>query len=769
MKFDDELIQVFIVEANEILEAINNHLEKWRSSISQLNLLEPILREIHTFKGSARMLGLTALSEYIHCLEQLFQRIHAKEISVNELILQEMQRSIDFLTFYIENLSQSKLLPDEEIPLNRLKQQLQKEAEEPSSKLVGESSPDIEEKESKHKSQESTTSEVIRVKAEMLEKFSRQAGQINISRSHLSQQLVKTRYLIAEMSKEIKIIQEQIRYLQVKADANLRMYQMAMNEKGYEEFDILEFDRYSFLQQSTRMLVDKINNLEEMNAAVSVSARGFEGVLVEQGRAARNLEEGITHARMISLETMVPRLKRVVRQVSHELGKDVHLECIKVEGEIDRKIIDRLNPGLDHMIRNAIDHGIEAPDIRKKLGKPEYGVITLSMCRQGNEIIIELNDDGQGIDVDTVRTKAIERKLWSSSTAMSVEEAIQVISLPGFSTKDKVTPISGRGIGMDVVNAEINKLGGTLDISTRRFMGSFFTIRLPFSLSLSQALILNVGEQTYAMPLAQLAGITRVSQIEIKEKFQNTNAQIQYAQHTYDLFYLAQILGEKTWETQLNDDYLLPVIFLQSDKEKIAFVIEKLIGSREIVIKPTGRQLQYVKEIAGVSLLGDGQIVLVLNAQYLLQCALAKMHIHLDAKEVIHVVPNERETQIKVLIVDDSTTVRQVTSRFLKRQHFKALTAVDGLDAFELMEKELPDIVLLDIEMPRMDGFQVVEKMKSNKHLKDIPVIMITSRAGEKHRLRAMKAGADAFLTKPYLEDDLLYLIRKFIDDKGTV
>ncbi|MGD9592299.1 MAG: chemotaxis protein CheA, partial [Candidatus Berkiella sp.] len=590
MKFDDELIQIFIEETNDILEAINTNLEKWRNNTSALNLLEPILREIHTLKGSARMIGLKPLSEYVHCLEQIIQKIHAKELECSLDVLHEIQRAIDFLILYIEKLSKSSSLPDNEIPIGALKKYLiQAENEQDSTVLKNQMMSESVLEQDNHKTnQDQTTSEVIRVKSEVLEGFSKLAGQINISRSHLAQQLGKTRESLAEMSKEIKLVQEQMRYLQVKADTNLRMYQTVMSEKGYEEFDILEFDRYSFLQQSTRLLVDKLNYIEELSATVSIAARSFESMLVEQGRAARSLEEGITHARMISLESIVPRLKRIVRQVSDELKKEVHLVCPKAQGEVDRKILERLIPGIEHMVRNAIDHGIESPQVRKELGKPEHGVITISMYRQGNEIFIELSDDGQGIDLDKIRKKAIQRKLWPAESPMSVDDAIQIISLPGFSTKEVVTPISGRGLGMDVVNAEINKLGGILQVSTRQHVGTFFTISLPFSLSLSQALILNVGLQTYAIPLTHLAGIIRLSQVELLEKFSSENAQINYAQTTYHLFYLAQILGEKKWKNNENENDLLPVVFLQSEKEKIALVIDKLIGSREIVIKPAG-------------------------------------------------------------------------------------------------------------------------------------------------------------------------------------
>ncbi len=767
MKYDDELIQIFIEEANDLLEAINNHLEKWHLSLTDTSLVEPILRELHTLKGSARMMGLTAISEYVHCLEQIIQKIHSKELEPNPPVLKEIQLSIDYFNFYVDALSKSALPPDEDIPLAQLKTCFQSlpsndkedKSDKKETEVLSEENheQDLVTTDIVRKGPQDQSSEVIRLRTDLLEKFSKLAGQINIARSHLAQQLGGTRETLAEMTKEIKLIQEQMRYLQVKADTNLRMYQTVINEKSYEEFDILEFDRYSFLQQSTRSLVDKLNILEQLNSSVVLSTRSLEGLLVEQGRAARSLEEGITHARMISLESLVPRLKRIVRQVSHELGKEVRFECLKAQGEVDRKILEKLIPGLEHMVRNAIDHGIEAPQVRKQSGKPNYGVITLSMFRQGNDIIIHLADDGQGIDFEKVREKAVEKKLWDPKLAMSKADAIQIISLPGFSTKSIITPISGRGVGMDVVNAEINKLGGMLQVNSRKSVGTSFTIRLPFSLSLSQALILIVGEQSYSIPLANLAAITRVPSQELKEKLKTGHGRIRYAQDNYELFYLAEVLGERKWDNCEIEFDALPVIFLQSEKEHVAFVIDKLIGSREIMIKPAGIQLQYVKEISGVSLLGDGKIVLVLNAQYLIQRALGRIQ-----KSNIVEADKEKQYETKVLIVDDSTTVRQVTSRLLKRHLFKPLTAVDGLDALEVMEQTSPDIVLLDIEMPRMDGFQVVERMKNSAKFKNIPVIMITSRAGEKHRTRAMNAGADAYLTKPFLEEELLRLLRQY-------
>ncbi|MBS0288810.1 MAG: response regulator [Proteobacteria bacterium] len=760
MKYDDELLQIFIEEAKDILESINAQLESWRESLSQIALLPAILRELHTLKGSARMIGLIPISEYVHTLEQLIQKIHSGDIAPQEEIQKEIQQAIDYLNYYVDALAKS--VPIDPIPAAQLERCLgfaNLPMTDESEVKIGSNTKTF---------QEPAFSDVIRIKTEVLDKFSHLAGQVNVSRAHLVQKLGKARDVVSEMAKEIKLVQEQIRYLQVKADLNVRPQATHLNEK-YDDFDALELDRYSFWQQSTRSLLDKINYLEQLNIAVTNVTRGFDGLLIEQGRAARSLEENITHARMISLSSLVPRLSRIVRQVSKELGKEVKFECIKAQGEIDRRILERLITGLEHMIRNAIDHGIESSDERIKVGKPPIGVITLSVFRQGNEMIIELGDDGQGIDIEKVKEKALEKKLWHERI-MSDKDAMQMILLPGFSTKESVTPISGRGLGMDVVNNEINKLGGKLEVSTNKQEGTKFTIHLPFGLSLSQTLILRVNEQIYSIPLANLTGITRLSLNEINETLNAKVACINYAHHRYNLFYLGQFLGANQWQVKDTQHSALPVILLKSKRSNIAFVIDKLIASRETVIKPSPLQLQFLKEIAGASLLSEGQIVLVLNTQYLIEQASDKIEKQEDIPEK-PVVRKKQQKWLKVLVVDDSAVVRQVTSRLLKRHFFVPMTAFDGVDAFEVMAKTLPDIMLLDIEMPRMDGFAVVEQMKKDSRYKNIPVIMITSRSGKKHQLRAMKAGVDGYLTKPYFEDELLKMLQKYsrqlVDDES--
>lgn len=769
MENDDELIQIFVEEAHDILDIINRSFNDWSIDPSQKEFLSSILRELHTFKGSSRMVGLKGISEYTHTLEQLIQKIYQGETKVDDLLLKELRRSFDYLHLYIDNYAHHALFPDEDVPIDSIKKLL---SEEPSARAdledLGVVSEETEESPQKKVKKPDIQTETIRIRADLLEKFSNLAGRINVSRSHLEQQVKGANEYLIEISKEIKLVQESMKNIEVKADANLRLYQESVGARNYDEFDILEMDRYSSLQQSIRALEDKLTQLEDLSDTVIHVLRNAEGLLVEQKRAAQNLEEGIIHTRLISIDYLVPRLERIVRQVSEELGKEVHLKFARLEGEIDRRILERLISSLEHMVRNAIDHGIESPNVRLNMGKPELGVITLSLFRQGNQFIIQLIDDGQGIDVEKVRLKAIEKYFWPAKVPMTKDDAIKMIFLTGFSTKDEVSQISGHGVGMDVVNTEINKLGGTLWVDTEPNQGTRFTIRLPFTISLNQALVFKSHSQFYALQLSQLAGVSRMSCAEAKNRILTKQRDIKYAHKTYQLYFLSELLGDNINEEFRNNIYSLSIIFLHSEENSIAVIVDKMVGSNEIVIKPAGSQLQFVREISGVSLLGDGQIVLVLDPQYLMQRALQLQN---EKGTVEHIVTEPslkvNYEKTKVLVVDDSYTVRQVTSRLLKRHQFEAFQAKDGVDALLLMQEDVPDIVLLDIEMPKMDGFEVLEKMRASDKLKNIPVIMITSRSGEKHRLRAVQAGANAYLTKPYLEEDLLMLLKRYTHGVG--
>jgi chemosensory pili system protein ChpA (sensor histidine kinase/response regulator) len=748
MKADNELIQIFREEARELLEEINSHYKKWSQAPFDKELISPILRDIHTLKGSARMVGLSAINQYIHALELIFQGIYQQEITPGSEVIQTLQYAIDYLNYYIDDYKDFAFPDDNKIPIADLRKYSHASKDTPPPEDQKESSKDDLSKQVKV--------DYIRVKSDQLEKFSALAAQINIARSHIDQTLKRAFSGMTDSFKQVKIVQEQLKFLQMKADANISSYSSLVAAEGNEEFDVLELDRYSFFQQATRDLSERVNYIGLLTEHSVNLIKNVDINLVEQKRSVRTLEEGITHSRLISMDRLVPRLERVVRQVSHELSKDVQLICVKVEGEIDKKALERLLPAFEHMVRNAIDHGIELPDVRRAKGKPAYGVIKLSLFKQGNEIVIQLADDGIGVEVEKIKKKAVEKNLWESSIPMSQADAFRLIFLPGFSTKDIVTPISGQGVGLDVVNAEVNKLGGVLRIDSQPEVGTQFTIRIPFTLSLNQSLIFMIGSQYYAFPLSHLVALKRYP-LPVLEECLNSGKPLEYGNQCYRLIYLGKLLGKGEWNTKYHNQKDFSVIFLKSEGCYTAILVDKLLGSWEIVIKPVGTQLQFIPEIAGVSLFNEQKIVLILDAPTLIHQAWRNQKAMMRHTLYLH--------QPKILIVDDSITVRQVTARFLKRHQYESVGVRDGIEALSYMAENIPDVVLLDLEMPEMDGFEVLEKMRSNPKLRDIPVVIITSRSGEKHQARALKLGVSGYFTKPYLEEHLLALLKEILSE----
>lgn len=752
---DDELIKIFIVEATESLDNINHQLEKLRENISDKDLWSVILRELHTLKGSTRMLELLDLNGYISQLEQVIQKYHHQTVLTTDNQLQELQHALDYIRHYVNELSNDNILPKNEMLILQLDNIINSQATiQPSmDERVNTEVPAKIEKEFSAK-------DITRVKNELFERFNTLSAQINIARSHAEQQLKKTHHLLLEMEKQIQLTQAELRQLKLKADSNLRFPHV---DKEKSDFDLLEMDKYTDVQDITRSLEEKISNLEELNTITLSALRNAEETLVDQKRITRSLEDGLTHSKLISIENLIPRLQRVVRQVSNELGKKVVLECVRIEGKIDKTLIEKLVASLEHMIRNAIDHGIEMPKIRKQLGKPECGVIKLSLFRKGNEILIELSDDGQGIDIKKVEEIAIKKGFWPKKALMSDEDAVQMIMVPGFSTKDSVTPISGQGVGLDVVNAAINRLGGSLNVETAKSIGTKYTIRLPFTISMNHALIFSVSEQLYALQFSNLIGLTRITNEKLEKILKHKNRTIAYGNKEYKLVYLAKILGEEIEDNQSSTSR--PIIFLSLNNASLGLIVDKLIGSSEVVIRPPGPQLRFMKHIAGLTKLSDGKVAYVLDSAALISSVLKELdplsedcpkNIELTTKD------NAPATKTKVLVVDDSITVRNIIKRLLEKNNFKTMIAKDAKEALAIIQESLPDIILLDIEMPVMNGYQFLEVIRGSQEYKHIPVIMITSRTSQKHRQKAMMLGANAYLVKPYCDQELLSFLQKY-------
>ena len=415
------------------------------------------------------------------------------------------------------------------------------------------------------------------------------------------------------------------------------------------------------------------------------------------------------------------------------------------------------------MYKRQVAHGIEIPEQRQEAGKQETGSISISFEREGPEIVLRIEDDGAGIDVEAVRTRAIERNMMRTDSQLADIDIMQFILQTGFSTADKVTQISGRGVGMDVVYSEVKQLGGSLHIESTAGLGTLFTVRLPYTLAINQVLLVAAGEQTFCVPLGSVEGVVRVNPEELMRYYASEECVYQYAGNDYQLRHLGTVLETGDMDMTRSQGQV-PVLLVRIGEKRVAYQVESLKGNREIVIKPIGAQFGTVDSVSGATILGDGSVVMILD-----MAAIAR--INTDLQPVDLPVRTNTEDRLVVMVVDDSITVRKVTTRLLERNGFRVFTAKDGVDAMGQLQEMVPDMMLLDIEMPRMDGFELATHMRNDERLKHVPIIMITSRTGEKHRERARQIGVNNYLGKPYQENDLLDSIHHIIGvaDAGAV
>ncbi len=599
--------------------------------------------------------------------------------------------------------------------------------------------------------------EFARVDADLLEDLLNAAGEISIYHSRLNQQVSSFDFHVVELESTIARLRNQLRKLEIETEAQI----MHSHQETFvaKDFDPLELDRYSNIQQLSRALAESANDLSSLKDLLKSVTNEAESLLVQQSRVTAELQDGLMRTRMVPFERHVPRLTRLVRQVAQEAGKRAELAVEGASGELDRQVLDKMLPPFEHMLRNAVVHGIEDPATRQADGKPAVGRITIRLHREGAEMVIDVADDGAGLDVDSIRRKAYEQDLLQPDNKVTDEEIMDLILKPGFSTASAITQSAGRGVGMDVVANEVKKLGGSLRISSVTGQGTNFTVRLPFTLAITQALIVRTGEEVYALPLPTVEGVARIPRKELESLLSHSEPSYQYGEETYKFRHLGMYLGGQAAKLPV-DDASVPVILVNAGEYSAALLVDEMLASREIVVKAVGPQLASIRGISGATILGDGRIVLILDIHALVRTGAPVVEIRKAA-------PLPGDERPLALVVDDSITVRRVTERFLQRNGLRVETAKDGLDAISVMQDHKPDVILLDIEMPRMDGYEFASHVRNDARVADVPIIMITSRVGDKHRARAIELGVNDYLGKPYQDSQLLDAIRRQLEDRG--
>ena len=607
---------------------------------------------------------------------------------------------------------------------------------------------------------ETGTRAQLRVRADVIDRLVNEAGEVAIARARVEGELRSLKSNLLELTTSVIRLRAQMREIEIQAESQIQS-QMSLMQEQPGDFDPLEFDRYTRFQELTRSLAEGINDVSTVQHSLLKNLDDADAALLAQARLSRDVQQRLFSIRTVPFGSLSERLYRILRTTAKELDKRANLEIHGAKVELDRSVLEKLVGPLEHLLRNALDHGIETRDARVKSGKLETGEISLTVRQVGNEVVIDLADDGAGVDFTRVRERARSLGLFAEGAEPTDAQLVEFLFQSGFSTASKVTQISGRGIGMDVVRAEVAALGGRVEVATTLGKGTRFTLTLPLTLAVAQAVLVRAGGRLWALPAPMVEQVQQIKSQALLDLY--IQRKVDWQGREYPFHYLPRLLGDTVHspETLRYNSVLL----LRSGQTYAAIHVDEMVGTQEVVVKNIGPQLARVSGISGATVLGSGEIVLIINPVQLAGRAdVPKFDPDNDERAVgdrprapVAVVA----TQPLVMIVDDSLTVRKITSRLLQREGFAVTTAKDGVDALQLLGEQIPDVILLDIEMPRMDGFEFAKTIKGDPKFVNIPIIMITSRTAEKHRSRAAELGVDMYLGKPYQEDELLRHLRE--------
>nr|HET7859307.1 response regulator [Caldimonas sp.] len=612
-----------------------------------------------------------------------------------------------------------------------------------------------------------TAQSAVRVRAPLLDRLVNQAGEVSITRSRIESGVGQIKGSLADLTENLERLRGHLRDIELQGEVQMSS-RLEAAKAASQEFDPLEFDRFTRFQELTRMMAESVNDVATVQRTLQRSIESTEDELVAQARLTRDLQDDLLRTRMVEFEGLSDRLYRVVRLAAKETGKQVRLDIVGGSIEIDRGVLDRMTGAFEHLLRNCVSHGIELPEVRKALGKDPTGTIVVSLSHEGNEVGVEFRDDGAGLDLARIRAKGEASGLIEPGSAHTDAELANLIFTAGFSTADTVTELAGRGVGMDVVRAEVIAMGGRIETATAAGQGTSFKLVLPLTTAVTRVVMLRCGETMVAVPSTLVEIVRRATPGEVDHGY--ASGGYEYGGQVVPFFWLGALL-QLGARPDASQGRTRTVVVVRSAQQRIAVHVDEVLGNQEVVVKNLGPQLSRLPGLAGMTLLASGAVALIYNPVALAtlygEVARAAMAPRVPGAPVSPMLPAEAAASTHaaplVLVVDDSLTVRRVTQRLLVREGYRVTLAKDGLDALERLAEEVPRVVLSDIEMPRMDGFDLVRNIRSDMRWRDLPVIMITSRIAQKHRDHATELGVDHYLGKPYSEEDLLALIARYI------
>ena len=795
---DVDLFPIFEEEAAELLPQLGSALREWAQRPEDTAPRASVLRTLHTLKGSARLAGAMRLGERAHRMESEIEYIGsagADTESVERLLgrFDGLQATFDALRAddaatqvqIAEKAAAAAAMPlasaatpAESLPMPADAAVTALSADDaialPAAVTAKASLPTP----SALVPLRASSTQQVRIRTQLLDRLVAQAGEVIITRSRLEAELGQLRSSLGDLTGNLDRLRQQLRDIEVQAESQMQS-RLAQAKDSQQGFDPLEFDRFTRVQELTRMMAESVNDVATVQRTLQKTVQATEDDLSAQARQTRELQRGLLRTRMVEFEGLSDRLYRVVRQASKDTGKQVRLDIIGGTIEMDRGVLDRMTPAFEHLLRNCVAHGIEDAAVREKAGKESSGLIVIDLQHEGNDVSVTFKDDGAGLHHQRITERAVALGLAEPGVELSPDEASEMIFKPGFSTADQVSELSGRGIGMDVVRTHVAALGGRIETRSTAGAGTSFKLVLPLTTAVTHVVMMRAGAVSIGVPS---------SLVELVQRVGGSDVESAYLTQSYSFggeqvpFYWAGALLQSSARSDRAPGKHNTIVIVRSAAQRVALHVDEVLGNQEVVVKNLGPQLSRLPGMAGISVLASGAVALLYNP-----VALAAVHgelarrlqaaggvaagLGVDAGAAgggagqLVMLPQAPAQVPLVLVVDDSITVRRVTQRLLQREGYRVALAADGLQALERLQQERPSVVLSDIEMPRMDGFDLARNIRADASLADLPIIMITSRIAEKHRDHARTLGVNHYLGKPYSEDELLRLVRSYTSE----
>ena len=760
-EIDEQLLPIFLEEALDLNQGITAQLRAWRNAPESSEAVRTLTRLLHTLKGSARMAGAMNLGELTHAIEtRVDQAIRNGNVSVDTI--DEIDNSFDTVLHLVDNLHHGDTSEHAAPAPDEGAQAAAAASAGEAVVVLAERRGDrqrLNEGDAEGDLEPGTQRATVRVRADLIDRLVNEAGELSIARARIEGEMRSLKESLLDLTENVIRLRRQLREIEIQAETQMQS-RTAQTEELHAGFDPLEFDRFTRFQELTRMMAESVNDVATVQQNLLKNLDDANAAIIAQARLNREVQQELMSVRMVPFGSLADRLYRIARQTSKELNKRANLEIRGSQVELDRTVLDKIAAPLEHMLRNAIAHGLEEREERLARGKRDIGEISLSLKQEGNEIILSFSDDGAGLDFDRIRERAIEAGLITADEKTEPGQLADLIFTPGFTTASSISQVSGRGIGMDVVKTEVNSLGGRIEILSTPGQGTEFRLYIPLTLAVTKALLVRAGNRMYAIPSVMIEQVLDLKEAALTRIRDAGSAE--WMGNHYPFNYLPHLLGDTQALPEQHRQYW--TLLLRSGTRRISVQVDELKGNEEIVVKNIGPQLARVIGVDGATVLGNGQVVLILNPVALSsRIPVSEFITPIPTAPTLHGEEAVTASLPTIMVVDDSLTVRKITGRLLAREGYQVLTAKDGVEALEQLLDIVPDVILVDIEMPRMDGFDLTRNIRADALLKNIPIIMITSRTADKHRDYAFEIGVNQYLGKPYEEEELLHLVADYV------